>query len=203
MMSAEQRGRGPINRACLIQPQPSRLPSSLCLREDTTAVTQTAVYPLLLAAARGIIHMLLCQESGKERQKKERERKKKKGEKRERCCLETNEKKDTHKTICVCKFTVQPNINVLLSVCFHHPLFSKQWRWKRFCATCRWLGGDAFQERVHMFLIILWLSQPTAAGETLEDWVCKSLRNMQKEKAKSSKFDIAHKWNQDIVPLFF
>lgn len=45
----------------MIQPQPNSLPSCLCLREDTTAVTQTAVYPLLLAVVRGIIHMLLCQ----------------------------------------------------------------------------------------------------------------------------------------------
>lgn len=52
LMSAEQRRRSPINKACLIQPQPSSLPSSLCLREDTTAVTQTGVYPLLLAAVR-------------------------------------------------------------------------------------------------------------------------------------------------------
>lgn len=52
LMSSEQRRRSPINKARLIQPQPSSLPSSLCLREDTTAVTQTGVYPLLLAAVR-------------------------------------------------------------------------------------------------------------------------------------------------------
>lgn len=201
MMSAEQRGRGPINRACLIQPQPSLLPSSLCLREDTTAVTQTAVYPLLLAAARGIIHMLLCQESGKKRQKK-RERKKKKG-KREKdvAWREMRKKTSIKQSVCASSLYNQLLMSCFLFVSITH--CSLKWRWKRCGATCRWLGGDAFQERVHMFLIILWLSQPTAAGETLEDGVCKSLRNMQKEKAKSSKFDIAHKWNQNIVPLFF
>lgn len=70
LMSAEQRRRGPINKACLIQPQPSSLPSSLCLREDTAAVTQTAVYPPLWAAVRGIIHMLPCQYSQRERETK-------------------------------------------------------------------------------------------------------------------------------------
>lgn len=62
LMSTEQRRSGPINKACLIQPQLSSLPSSLCLREDTTAVTQTGVNPLLLAVARGVIHMLMCQQ---------------------------------------------------------------------------------------------------------------------------------------------
>lgn len=51
----------PINKACLIQPQRSSLPSCLCLRKDTTAVTQTGVYPRLRAAGRAIIHRLGCQ----------------------------------------------------------------------------------------------------------------------------------------------
>lgn len=85
LMSAEQRRRGPINKACLIQPQPSSLPSSLCLREDTTAVTQTGVYPLLLAAVRGIIHMLPCQLS-----------------QRQRCGLKTERNKEANKTISMC-----------------------------------------------------------------------------------------------------
>lgn len=45
----------------MIQPQRSSLPSSLCLRKDTTAVTQTGVYPRLRAAVRAIVHRLLCQ----------------------------------------------------------------------------------------------------------------------------------------------
>ncbi|KAF0032840.1 hypothetical protein F2P81_015130 [Scophthalmus maximus] len=70
-MSTAQRGRGPINKACLIQPQRSSLPSSLCLREDTAVVTQTAVYPLLLAAVRDIIHMPLCLQSQKKKRGRE------------------------------------------------------------------------------------------------------------------------------------
>lgn len=60
----EERGAkrsAPINKACLIQPQRSSLPSCLCLRKDTTAVTQTGVYPRLRAAGRAIIHRLACQ----------------------------------------------------------------------------------------------------------------------------------------------
>lgn len=59
--------RAPINKACLIQPQRSSLPSSLCLREDTTAVTQTGFYPRLGAAMRAIIHWLVCQKRLRER----------------------------------------------------------------------------------------------------------------------------------------
>ena len=110
LMSAERRGRGPINNDCLIQPQPSSLPSSLCLGEDTTAVTQTAVYPLLLAAARGIIHMWLCQQSQKERDRE-----------RQRSGL----KMERNATICMC--VASPIACVL--VCFHHPVFYKQLQW--------------------------------------------------------------------------
>lgn len=61
LRSTEQKRSAPINKACLIQPQRSSLPSCLCLRKDTTAVTQTGVYPRLRAAGRAIIHRLGCQ----------------------------------------------------------------------------------------------------------------------------------------------
>lgn len=105
LMSAEQRRRGPINKACLIQPQPSSLPSSLCLREDTAAVTQTAVYPALWAAVRGIIHMLPCQYSQRERETKTLP------ESWERRRSKLNK-------VHVLFFTVWPNVNVCVSVCF-------------------------------------------------------------------------------------
>lgn len=45
--SEEHRAKrgAPISEACLIQPQRSSLPSFLCLRRDTTAVTQTGILP--------------------------------------------------------------------------------------------------------------------------------------------------------------
>lgn len=148
--------RGPINKAFLIQPQPNSLPSCLCLREDTTAVTQTAVYPLLLAVVRGIIHMLLCQNQ----EWRERERHTQRAE--ERQSPKTNrEIKYGKQCLCLLIYCTT-RCKCLHFSCFHHPVFSNscrllcnikviRWQWffravahglhHSYANTVHWCGG--------------------------------------------------------------
>lgn len=131
LMSVEQSNRGPINKACLIQPQPSSLPSFLCLREDTTACAQTAVYPALLAVVRGIIHMLLCQQRKRETNKE----------------MPWKINEVAHKATSLASMWSPMWISVILSV---PVLLTAAWGC---CATRRWFGRDVSPERLHMILI--------------------------------------------------
>ena len=153
-----QRGSVPINRARLIQPQPSSLPSCLCLREDTTAVTQTVVYPLLSAVVKGIIHMLPCQ-SPQEREgfgKKAPQKKKWSDE------IQT--------PICAC---VSSLYNLMLICCFClFPLCSLSSCIGTLC-NIQIIGANTFPEQLCMVLIVHVIDSTQCSVRDAEgNWGC-------------------------------
>lgn len=139
---------------CLIRPQPSSLPSCLCLREHTTAVTQTAVYPLLSAAARGIIHRLQCQ----------RRRNTKKEEMGSNIQLDVS----LHHTTTTC-----------CSACVS--VFITRSSVKICCATCRWLGRNHFPVLLHIVHNAAIDSAHRFAGDSGGGWVCLAKKQRAKK----------------------
>lgn len=173
--------RAPINKACLIQPQRSSLPSSLCLRKDTTAVTQTGVYPWLRAAVRAIIHRLVCQKKPREENSKAGTKVWKRKEKEENRTIKCEFPDCTNK--CWVPLQTSPSCNMKFSVLHAADLRS-----------------DAISELFNMVLIIVGLSQHTAAVDMQGNWACKGCRNEQRERAKCHKFHI-DKWNQSVCAI--
>lgn len=157
--------RAPINRARLIRPQRSSLPSSLCLRKDTTAVTQTGVYPRLRAAVRAIIHRLVEQKRPREGNSKAGTKVWKRKEKEENTTIYCEFPDCTSK----CWFPLQtsPSCNMRFSA-LHAPD----------------LRSDAISELCNKLLIIVGLSEHTAAVDMQRNWACKGCWNEQRERAK-------------------
>lgn len=166
-----------------MQPQRSSLPSSLCLRRDTTAVTQTGVHPRLRAAVRAIIHRLVCQ-------KRLREGNSKAGTK----VWKRKEKKKQENRTGKCEFLD------CISKCWFPLPTSPSCNMRFSLLHAAYLRSDAISELVNVVLITVGLSPYAAAVDMQGNWAGRGCWNEQRERAKCYKFHI-DKWNQSVCPI--